>query len=301
MANSTSDFTFLQLGDRNSEIEDTLNKVERLNLKIVVVSLQPSTARKTLCRAQEKGLVWSDYGWIVHSVELNNQSCGGSGLFFEGVVTVQLKYLLPKEMQACRYLSELELLTDNDYLNTYSLDLCDNCAHNSTTVEVAIFQQLGNSSVLISTYEIRDHLAAVNLSLPFPSDRLPQYSSKTTAIFIVMFYIGIFFCFVVVTVSLVLYFCFRNDPGIKATSASLSILIFIGCYLLIVYLLVLNSTLLPSYPKWNSKVRNLVCFLRVWLNALGLPIALILSTLLVKLLRVYRIFNCYSKMRRNSL
>ncbi len=295
MANSSMDFTFLQLGDSDSEIEDALNMIERLNLKIVVVSLRPSTALKVLCRAHEKNLAWPDYAWIVHSVEVSNESCGKNSLFFEGVVSLQQKC----GMQTCRYSTDLEPLGDT-YLNTYSVDLCDDYVNASTTVQVSIFQQLGNSPVLISTYEAGEQLATVNLSLPIPSDKLSQYSSKAATIFAAVFYIGISFCFVVTTLSLVLYFSFYNDPGIKATSVSLSILIFAGCYLLIFYLLVLNFTLLPSYSEQSSKVRNLVCFIRVWMNALGLPIALILSTLLVKLVRVYRIFNCYNKMRKNS-
>ena len=154
--------------------------------------------------------------------------------------------------------------------------------------------------MLISTYVVGENLTTANLSLPIPSDMLFQYSSRTATIFTAVFFFGIFFCFIVSTLSLVLYFCFCKEPGIKATSVSLSMLIFIGCYLLIVYMLILNFTLLPSYPRLSSKLRNVVCFTRVWLNALGFPIALILSTLLVKLLRVYRIFNCYSKMNRNS-
>lgn len=50
IATSTSDFSFLQLDDSNSEIEDTINKIDTLNVKIIVVSLRPSVASKLLCR-----------------------------------------------------------------------------------------------------------------------------------------------------------------------------------------------------------------------------------------------------------
>lgn len=75
---------------------------------------------------------------------------------------------------------------------------------------------------------------------------------------------------------------------------------FIGCYVLIFYLSVLNSTLLPSYHRKSDSIRNFICVFRVWLHGLGYPIALIMSTLLVKLLRVYRIFHCQGKISMHS-
>jgi hypothetical protein len=68
-------------------------------------------------------------------------------------------------------------------------------------------------------------------------------------------------------------------------------LIFIGSYLMILYLYVLNSFLLPSFHERGKGVRDFMCGLRPLLNGAGFPVALILSTVLVKLLRVYRLFN----------
>ena len=62
----------------------------------------------------------------------------------------------------------------------------------------------------------------------------------------------------------------------------------------------LNSTLLPSYHRQTSATRNFICIFRVWLHGLGYPVALIMSTLLVKLLRVYRIFHCQGKINMYS-
>ena len=101
-----------------------------------------------------------------------------------------------------------------------------------------------------------------------------------------------------VTITLVLYFYFRKEPAVKATSVSLSAIIFIACYMFIFYLFVLNSTLLSSYHQLDSSVRNFICVFRVWIHGLGFPVALILSTLLVKLLRVYRIFHCHGKISK---
>ena len=61
MANLSSDSRLLQLGNSDSEIEKLVNKVDRLNLRIIVLSLRPHVASKLLCRAHEKHLVWPKY------------------------------------------------------------------------------------------------------------------------------------------------------------------------------------------------------------------------------------------------
>ena len=57
-------------------------------------------------------------------------------------------------------------------------------------------------------------------------------------------------------------------------------------------------TLFPSYHKLSSRFSNCICVLRVWIHGIGFPVALILSTLLVKLLRVYRIFHHHGKISK---
>lgn len=294
-ADSNAYFTFLQPGHKSSDIEDALDDIEHMDVRIVVVSLSPLTALRVLCRAHERRLAWPNYAWIVHGVQLSNDSCGGQSSQLEGLLIVQSKFSRPEGMQTCWYLSELGR---SGCLLRSSVDVHDHCE--STVVQAAVSQWLGSNSIPLFTYAVGERLTIANLTPPIPSDLLSHHTSNTASIFSAIFFLGILLCLVVTTLSLVLYFCFHEEPGIKASSVSLSLLIFIGCYLLIIYMLALNATILSSYPAVSSNVRNLVCFIRVWLNALGLPIALILSTLLVKLLRVYRIFNRYSKMGKHS-
>ena len=288
MANSTSDFTFMQLGRMNSEIEDTLNKIEQLNLKIIVVSLRASIAHNILCMAQERHLVWPEYGWIVHSVEVSNQSCGS--FFLEGVITVYERHWTGQTL----YIESSKLGVDDfAALELLSCHLGDHSLLH-TEFTGMLYQWRESSEVMVAQYSRRNSsLSLINIDGPIPSDLPPQFSP---VVFIALYYVGISFCFFVVTVTMVLYFYYHKEPEVKATSVSLSIFMFLGCYMLIFYLCVLNSTLLPSYHKLSSRVRNFFCVFRVWIHGLGFPIALILSTLLVKLVRVYRIFNCYGKL-----
>ena len=84
------------------------------------------------------------------------------------------------------------------------------------------------------------------------------------------------------TVVLVLFLYYWNKPSIKATSPHLSALILSGCY--IVYI----GTLIAGAREIDTTFFGRMCQAEIWFTATG--IQLIYSTLLVRLLRVYRIF-----------
>lgn len=102
----------------------------------------------------------------------------------------------------------------------------------------------------------------------------------------------VFLCFIFVSVVLVLYCHYRHKDSIKSTSFSLSLMIFVGCYLILLYQVITNMFFLPQYKSLNKYTSYKVfeCFVRIWLHALGVPSILIFATLLVKIARVYYIF-----------
>jgi hypothetical protein len=62
---SISGSRFIQLRDSDTAIENFLSdQVERLNLRIIALSLRPHLASKLLCRARQRHLVWPEYAWI---------------------------------------------------------------------------------------------------------------------------------------------------------------------------------------------------------------------------------------------
>ena len=89
---------------------------------------------------------------------------------------------------------------------------------------------------------------------------------------------------------LVFYLVFHNEPSVKSSSVSLSILMFVGCYLTIGYyvILVLHELCWLDF-----------CMARIWLCGNGVSISLVLATLLVKMLRVYRIFTAFKILQRS--
>ncbi|MCG8621720.1 MAG: hypothetical protein MJE68_06940, partial [Proteobacteria bacterium] len=81
---------------------------------------------------------------------------------------------------------------------------------------------------------------------------------------------------------------FHNEPSIKSTSVSISMLILTGCYILIGY-----SILLPVYQLD-------FCMTLIWMSGIGLSMPLILATILLKMLRVYRIFTAYKILKKSA-
>ena len=99
---------------------------------------------------------------------------------------------------------------------------------------------------------------------------------------------------IVTTVQFVLYFYYREHKMIKASSPYLSLLMFGGCYLL----LLASISQITNASFFNVVTQQV--YIALWcvnkvatLNGLGL----ILVTLCIKLLRVYRIFS--SKLQRD--
>ena len=289
MVEKKEELNFLQIDVARSGFEDTIDRIERLNLRIVIVSLRPAVALELLCRAHERNLKWPEYVWIVHGLNVSSDNNVCSNVSLEGIITIHIG--LPEgsadiiECDQC--CADCPLL----------LESCPLLPMISSS-DVVILQQVEKQSVILARHNGTGVLEPINLTGPVPSDLPPQ--SQATVVFVVMFYAGISFCFFCTTITLILYVYFRNEPAVKATSVSLSGTIFIGCYLLVFYLLVLNSTLLPSYPGLSNAARNVICVFRAWIHGIGYPVALILSTLLVKLLRVYRIFNHHGKLSKYS-
>ena len=92
------------------------------------------------------------------------------------------------------------------------------------------------------------------------------------------------------TFMLILFICFRKEPEVKSTSFILSLLMFLGCYLTLLYLSLLLHFDQSTDTLHTSHLHNL-CKSQPWLSGLGIPLTLVLSVLIVKMLRVYHIFN----------
>ena len=94
---------------------------------------------------------------------------------------------------------------------------------------------------------------------------------------------GILFC--LITTNLVLVILWRKEREIKASSPILSTLIMIGCYFLFIRSLIL--IVYKMFEIENAYVLESLCMLKTWLSV---GIDMIFATMLLRLLRIYRIF-----------
>ena len=278
---------YFQLLDSEKAIDWTLNRLQNLKLRIVIVSLPLDSLKKLMCKRLALNMVWPDYAWLALGVDyqmLVKQPCLDQTLLFQ------------QRIQDASHQSSKKVNFNYDELieiSTSASKISTNCHHiHQSTYEVDIYQ-LDKELIYISNYSMTDGLTSFILS-PVPTD-LPLQSSLTGYIVFSFLYLPVF---IFLTLTLIMYFHFRNEPEVKATGVSLSILTFIGCYLLLTYLAALNLNLLPNYYRVSLTFRNFMCQLLLWFNGLSVPTALILSVLLVKLVRVYCLFTYHKTMKK---
>ena len=99
---------------------------------------------------------------------------------------------------------------------------------------------------------------------------------------------------IMTTVVLILFIYYRNEPEIKATSPKLSLLMFLGCYLL--YYAAAGNTMIGSVVVTGDPAFDFltgVCSSVTWCVQIGL--SFLFGTLLARLLRIYHIFNHFGK------
>lgn len=171
---------------------------------------------------------------------------------------------------------------------------------------VKIFQVLNNTEVLMGEYygEFNDSSCFFkddNTSLcflkniSFPPDTfetrtllLPQWVSSSINIIVAL-------CVAITTILLIsLYVILKNQPEVKASSFSLSIIMYIGCYLVFTAALMRNVS--RGYKINNSALFTAACNFEIWFGSLGMTI--VFSALLMRLLRIHHIFKTYGRISR---
>ena len=270
---------------------------KRINLiqnpsKITLLSTSLETTVDILCSAYEGNTVWPKYVWILHSYLL------------EDIKSIDATCSISRALENVIFIRQ-QIDEDSSYTNPYSIAL-----HNVVWISV---RQLFNLSIgeeqrlishdVIEVTQVRSAteiaLADINGSdVNFLDDRIKEveisdefemrFEGASTG-YTVIFSIEIIIGFLFVTIMLIGYVYFRNEPEVKSTSFMLSLLIFLGCYLNLLFLLFLLYFHQPI-PIPEATL-NAICGLFPWISGLGISIALVIATVLVKLARVYHIFN----------
>ena len=283
-------------------VESLLKKIEISGAKVLVVLTEE--APHILCAAYTRGMVWPYYGWIIYgytSADLTNfPACTGSFSYLEGTA-FPTYYTYPTTKASLEdtavgllYKASAQATLLNTDLKTALLrlpvpgiqpNLTFHSIQNNTPA--VYFLQVRNgtatrvAAVLNGTVTENQWLQEEQL----PRGRLPVkvntvYPNWLAAIEVIV-------SGSLITLTLILFVYYRNEPEIKATSWSLSLLFFLGCYLIVIYLvlLIVRGSMQPMFN---------ICPLPVWLTAVSHT--LVLAVLFVKLARVYHIFYQYTQL-----
>ena len=297
---------YVQVGLRVS-IPSIVDEIAATNVQSIVLSVNPSIATKLLCEAYSRQLKWPNYTWITLSY-LNAESmidesmCSHKNIS-EGIINFEvvpnnhgfdyselcwkslndtvsstilkpnpLAYLLYHALWSLTLASLNESTVDQEYSN------CSNGIVYIYQIEHAVPNLIGNYNDTLNIFtDICKKVSCGHRELPVI---LKEFPLPTLMVLPSL-------CILTNTVLLFLYIYFHNKPSIKSTSVSLSLLIFLGCYLLVAYTITLTIDESQSIKPLHLDF----CMVHVWLSGVGLSLPLILATILVKMLRVYRIFT----------
>ncbi len=292
--------------------------ISRLNLsiglpRIIVVSIRAPLAIELLCNAYREDLMWPKHVWILHTHYLQeianlNTTCNIEQAL-ENVLIINEDIRVPIDFIDSHKKYRYATTYQHEPTNPYSYLLHDLVwsvilATNDTLQKqlwpeitlgkwpnrgIKIFQVRNLSEIPVAMYSDQLTFSDPTFIVNAPSDELLRVFEGSTPAYTAVFSIEIIGVFIFVTLMLLGYSFFRQEPEVKSTSFSLSLLVFLGCYLLFIYL----SILLYFHQPWATSNQTLdgLCISLNWFSGLGIPHALILVTSLVKTLRIHYIFN----------
>ena len=166
-----------------------------------------------------------------------------------------------------------------------------NGSHSRTNPSVDILHIINKEAQHVGYYN-QFSRTVINMSLfgDVPSDELERHYILFTPALTGIVSSIVASCILFITAMLFLYWYYRNEHEIKATSTRLSLLIFLGCYLMCIHALL--DAVFDGMREPASAGAAFCCTI-TWSSFIGG--VLILSTLMVKLLRVYRVFTLFGK------
>lgn len=299
-------------------IQDIVSLEESFDARVVFVSASLNVSREVILSASNRNWMWPTHAWLFHTHTLEDLSIGIPITHLNGLFLFEVESecgvfknsrlpcyrtnntfadILYKSIVLGALVKNMTLLeTGLDYITALgrisSLGLMDGLAFNKNPHTlfdsgVSLSQVACGKQVAVGSYSSQlgqgvniTNTSVLNNLIP-PST---MYDSHAAIVFVI-YYSEITLCSILVTLNLVLYIYYRKQPEVKATSFLISTSMFLCCYLLILYLLLLAARM------QDIRHSDAICILRSWLNVLGIPGSLIVSTVLVKMLRVYSIFR----------
>ena len=312
--NNHTEVTPILTVNNNSSIVRSIKTVKEYNTYIIVVTMKQDHACLVLEEAEKENMVWRKYAWIVLSErsEAKTLVCKDSlqGVFLLNIDETESIYLddpgalIPEFQQLPRSLYPTLHDSVSAVNMSFKLERTNSLTYPGLTglvefqngkrvYNIGIVQAFSNTTAIyVAYYDPKSQLVPLHDILatgdsPQGSTLIVTYTTSvgTVATSMLAYIISIIF----VTAVLILYLHFRTEPEVKATSITVSLGMFIGCYLMLSFVPLL---LIESNPDsiLGQPGNDIVCNFLIWLSGLGLPIILILDALFIKMIRVYVIF-----------
>ena len=267
-----------QVDEFEESVDQVFKRIQGIRYRIIIVALPRRNLNQVLCKRLALKMVWPEYAWLVvvggYEEEIALSLQCKIGIIIFQPETVWMSSLSGNLSSSCY--DKLTL--------TYVPDIIF-CEHDFRPTTVVIYQW-DTYPVHIANYTTDDGLGPVSLH-HFPYD-VPVEVSLIWFLVLALLHLLIF---ILVTAILALFVRYRHHSSIKASSVSLNMLVFISCYILLTYLVIINLMLLPGYRQTCKKLQDSFCLLRIWGHGFSVPTVTIVAVLLIKLVRIYKLFN----------
>ena len=280
--------------------------IEERGVRVLILSTTKELACGMLGEARKLNLIWPQYAWIVIQFE---QEYSTSLCSLVGAIVVHRPPAVPNlpGLNLSAALPHMHLEEEA----VSNVDLAKVYAYALTIANMSAIQMHGGD---ISEYTLVNNISVSLLANASQELEIACYQHQTKRLnmlfnltknsfscntkfidyrtpkgSIIVVSVIIIFCFIFVTVVFILYIQFHREPEIKATSVSVSLCMFFGCYLLLLFV---PTYIVEEQPGGIGFISpDVMCSVLAWLSCAGAPNTLIAATLIVKMLRVYAIFE----------
>ena len=163
---------------------------------------------------------------------------------------------------------------------------------------VELFQYQNGQPELLGEYNVLLNELVLDMSKlsEIPSTTLVRRYVLFPVYLTVILTLAVVICFVLTIISMCIFFYFRKQPAIKASSSTLSICLFIGCYFHLTSSLFQTINSGVSKHESGEALRGFTCTFDVLLFNLGFDI--VFATIIAKTLRIYFIFKPFRRVDR---
>ena len=162
---------------------------------------------------------------------------------------------------------------------------------------VDIYLVFNNTEITAGSYNqlLGDLSLKMPNQIPIIDDKLESRYRLIPFPVTVLLIVVVSLCLVLTTVLFILFIKYRKYSEIKATSPYLSLLMFLGTYLILIATLIqaIMTAVRLGASATNNVLSSALCGSVIMGNIIG--INLIFSTLLLRMLRVYRIFSYFGR------